>query len=134
MSKIARFAETLGAKAVPKPDPAAVVAKAEVNHHINAQSLRRTNEKIDAIETCIATDTGAEVDIRQRIVESQQVIDDMELKKAELDKIMHKAQEVMKKGEEEMKRSKDQRRENHSVELRLLVRIQAAGGGAKDWL
>jgi hypothetical protein len=123
----ARYAEILGARAVPKPDPVAVVAKTETDHHTKAESLRRTNEKIDAIEQCIATDTGAEVDIRQRIVESQQVIDDMELKKAELYKIMHKAQEVMKKGKEEMKRSKDQRRENHSVELRQLVEEQKTG-------
>ena len=77
----ARFAETLGAKAVPKPDPAAVVAKAEVNRHINAESLRRTNEKIDAIEKCIASDTGAEVHIRQDIAENQRVIDDVNRRK-----------------------------------------------------
>jgi uncharacterized protein YfcZ (UPF0381/DUF406 family) len=102
-----------------------VVAKTEADHHAKAESLRRTNEKIENIETCFATDIGAEVDIRQRIAESQQVISDMRQKKAELDKIMDEAQEVIEKGEEEMRQSKDQRRGNHSEELRLLVEEQA---------
>ena len=119
--------KTTASMIIRKPDPTAVVAKTESDHHIKAESLRRTNEKIDAIEKCIASDTGAEVHIRQDIAENQRVIDDVKQKKAELDKIMHQAEEAVEKGEEEMKRSKDQRRETHSVELGQLVEEQRTG-------
>jgi hypothetical protein len=116
-----------GSKAVQKPDPAAVIAKTEVDHHTKAESLRRTNEKIENIEKCIATDTGAEVHIRQKIAESQKIVDDVKWKQAELDKIIHEAQEVVRTGEVEMKKSKDQKRQHHSVELRQLVEEQVTG-------
>jgi len=73
----ARCAAVIGAMAAHKPDPTAVVAQTEIEHHNKADNLRRTNEKIDAIEKCIASDTGAEVHIRQDIAENQRVIDDV---------------------------------------------------------
>ena len=120
-----RSTKAIGSKDIQKPDPAAVVAKTEFDHHIKAESLRRTNEKIENIERCIATDTGPEVAIRQTIVGSQKIIDDVKRKRAELDKIIHEAQGVVRTGEEEMKKSKDQKRDHHSVEMEQLVKEQA---------
>lgn len=51
----------------------------------------------------------------------------MKWKQAELDKIIHEAQEVVRTGEVEMKKSKDQKRQHHSVELRQLVEEQVTG-------
>ena len=120
-----RSTKAIGSKDIQKPDPAAVVAKSETDHHIKAESLRRTNVKIENIERCIATDIGDEVDIRQRIAESQRIIDENERKKAELEQILLQQKESIKKDQDEMKKSKDQRRENHSVELGQLVEEQA---------
>jgi len=116
-----------GSKAVQKPDPAAVVAKTEADHHSKAERLRRTNVKIENIERCIATDIGDEVGIRQRIAESQRIIDENERKKAKFEQMILQEKESMKKDLEEMKKSKDQRRENHSVELGQLVEEQRTG-------
>ena len=104
-----------------------MVAKTEGDYHLKAENLRRTNEKLDAIEQCITTDIGAEVEIRQSIAEYQQVINDARQKKAELDEVILQAEEAMEKGEEEMRKSKAQRRRNHFVELRQLVKEQATG-------
>jgi len=53
------------------------------------------------------------------------MIDDVKQKKAELDMIIHTAQEAVKQGQEEMKKSKDQKRQHHSVEMEQLVKEQA---------
>jgi hypothetical protein len=116
----ARYAEILRARAVPKPDPVAEVAKTETDHHTKAESLRRTNEKIENIEKCLADDIGDEVNTRQRIAERQRVIEEHE-------QILLQEKESMKKDQGEMKKSKDQRRQNHSVELRQLVEEQRTG-------
>jgi hypothetical protein len=115
------------AMAVQKPDPTAMAAQTELDHHYKAESLRRTNEKIENIEACIADDIGPEVDIRQRIAQSQKMIDENERKKANFEEMILQEKESMKKDQEEMKKSKDQRRENHSVEMRQLVKEQKTG-------
>jgi hypothetical protein len=116
----ARFAMNIEAMAVQKPDPTAMAAQTEPDHHYKAESLRRTNEKIENIEICIATDTGDEVDIRQRMTQRQRNIDEHE-------QTLLQERESIKKDQEEMKKSKDQRRANHSVELRQLVEEQKTG-------
>ena len=122
-----RSNKTTGAGAAHKPNPTAVVAETEADYHTKAESLRRTNEKINAIEECIATDIGVEVRIREYITQCQRVIDQTTEKRAELDKALLQTQETLKECEEDMKMNKNQRRENHSAELEQLVKEQAAG-------
>ena len=52
---------------------------------------------------------------------------DTEQRRAELDGILRQARETMENAHEEMRKIKAQRREYHSVELRQLVKEQAAG-------
>ena len=70
---------------------------------------------------------GDEAEIRERIIESQKVVTDTQLKRAELDGILHDEWRTIKKFKGFMKMRKDQRRENHSAELEQLVKEQATG-------